>query len=610
MEIQNPQSRIQNPTWLCLTLVMALGAFLLTYRLGEKSYWDDEASAVFHARLPLDGAFLNHDPYHPPLFFVLLHYWRQLGEEEWRLRLLPVFFGFLSIPILFFLARRVAGSNGGIIAAFLLAIAPAFVLYCREVRPYSMLCFSSALSTWLLMVCLGPGRRRPLVAWVCYGLACGAGLAVHHSFMLVFAVQQVFALGTMVLVRFRAAGRPRESVALRGWLLSLFVVLLTLLPWALACASNIRGLFDRATGAEAFAIPYGVAGRLGYMAYVFSLGETVLPWRWPIVAPAALAFGFLFFVGALCVFLGRKGPEACVNHAGTGQQDTGPTGGPRPGILLFALLVLPCLVFAFSSHGAPKYVFGSLPFYSVVCAAGFCALRVPAGGFRFQPGVMSAPADAAHARGRGVKATPHASGTRRQVRLHALVLAALVVVTIADATGLANYFLGRDFHNMAYVEPTREVAGQVLASSRSGDLVVLSQPSRPFALYLEDRLPILFLLHMYDGVPRVWGGMTKSILTGRPCDGDSPGLTPDEFVRLVKREGRRVWFVRRSPGRIGSASEVLRENDEFEKVLNERLRKRLHWRVCFDPEAPTKRLWIRAKPFMDHRIEVTLYGSE
>ncbi len=82
----------------------------------------------------------------------MAHYWLQLGQSETWLRILPIVFSILTIPVVYLFANTIFTKNkpmAGYIAAFLLAIAPFHIYYAQEFRSYSLLCLLGALSMLL-----------------------------------------------------------------------------------------------------------------------------------------------------------------------------------------------------------------------------------------------------------------------------------------------------------------------------------------------------------------------------------------------------------------------------------------------------------------------------
>jgi hypothetical protein len=155
-----------------VSATVALGvAFRLVQYVANRSLWLDEALLSLNvldrsaARL-VDT--LDFDQLAPIGFVegekLVTHLF---GASELSLRLLPLAFGLIALPVFALLAWRVAGAGGAAIASCVLACAPGAVYYASEVKQYS-----SDLAVAVVLLALGialldPGmtpRRRAVVA--------------------------------------------------------------------------------------------------------------------------------------------------------------------------------------------------------------------------------------------------------------------------------------------------------------------------------------------------------------------------------------------------------------------------------------------------------------
>lgn len=147
-----------------LVLCLILAATLRLVNLGQ-SFWLDETSQAVLSRTSINQIWFGRSgDFHPPLFYLLAHYWMQLGSSEVWLRLLPVAFGIINVYYLFlfgqtlFEGKRIPfgkfSLSGGLVAAFLLALSPFHIYYSQEFRMYSLLCLLGTISCYLFL------RRR------------------------------------------------------------------------------------------------------------------------------------------------------------------------------------------------------------------------------------------------------------------------------------------------------------------------------------------------------------------------------------------------------------------------------------------------------------------
>jgi uncharacterized membrane protein len=220
---------------LLLLMWIAIGAGLRFHNLTGKPPWTDEfATIVFslgnsYHSVPLNqvisidtllaplrlnpaigvSATLHHlitEDHHPPLYFVLAHWWMQLFPGSggymslWGARSLPALFGVASIPAVYglsFLAfrwRLVAQ-----LAAAMMAVSPYGVFLTQEARHYALgiiwviasLCCLVAAMQYLLK------RQVALPIWLalCWVVVNTLGMATHYFFSLTLCAEAIVLLG-------------------------------------------------------------------------------------------------------------------------------------------------------------------------------------------------------------------------------------------------------------------------------------------------------------------------------------------------------------------------------------------------------------------------------
>ncbi len=146
--------------------VLCLIAFALrSYSLEAQSLWGDEAASLSYAQsanLPaLVQRVISTDP-HPPLYYVLLHFWIGIaGDSDFAARWLSVGFGLLCIPFIFKIASRVSGDRRlPLLVAVLAALSPFMVYYSQEARMYSMAALLSLAFVYTLLDAVSRGGLR------------------------------------------------------------------------------------------------------------------------------------------------------------------------------------------------------------------------------------------------------------------------------------------------------------------------------------------------------------------------------------------------------------------------------------------------------------------
>jgi Dolichyl-phosphate-mannose-protein mannosyltransferase len=139
---------------------------------------------------------------HPPLFFLLLHFWLRAGSSEFFLRSLPALFGVGFLCLAHRWARLLLGRTAGLTALLLVAFSPALLPLAAEVRGYSLLLFLATAALAELEAALearSPARMA--------GFSLLLFLAILTHFAALFLTMSLFAYA---LVRFWRDRPPRR----------------------------------------------------------------------------------------------------------------------------------------------------------------------------------------------------------------------------------------------------------------------------------------------------------------------------------------------------------------------------------------------------------------
>jgi mannosyltransferase len=136
--------------YLLLTSIVLLAFVLRLYKLGEWSFWWDEMFTLRDVQNVFTDI-LNASP----ITFLITHYSIAIfGLSEWSARLGPALIGVITVPVLFFLARKMFGINVALIASLLLAISPWHLYWSQNARFYAalLLLYSLTLFSFYLWV--------------------------------------------------------------------------------------------------------------------------------------------------------------------------------------------------------------------------------------------------------------------------------------------------------------------------------------------------------------------------------------------------------------------------------------------------------------------------
>ena len=151
--------------WFVVILTL-VGGWLRVILLDNQGLWLDEAFSIWvssHSVGEMLQWIVKIDQ-HPPLYYLLLHYWIKLnGDTPYDVRLLSALFGAATIPIIYLIGKRMSGAVMGLAAALFLAISPFNIRFAQETRMYTLLTFNAAAAIYALVRLLTDSRSvRPI----------------------------------------------------------------------------------------------------------------------------------------------------------------------------------------------------------------------------------------------------------------------------------------------------------------------------------------------------------------------------------------------------------------------------------------------------------------
>ena len=95
---------------LAVIFCLLIGFALRVYTFDQKSLWIDEIHTYNDSRDGIQNQlkYYKENPtyLHPPLFFVLTHLFYPFTKPERDLRIIPLIFGILSIPMIYLLSKQ------------------------------------------------------------------------------------------------------------------------------------------------------------------------------------------------------------------------------------------------------------------------------------------------------------------------------------------------------------------------------------------------------------------------------------------------------------------------------------------------------------------------
>jgi uncharacterized membrane protein len=214
---------------LCLLWLM-IGLGLRLTNLTAKPPWTDEFSTLVFSLgnsflgVPLDQAIapdillqplqpqpgasiqdvwthLSHETNHPPLYFVLAHWWMQLFPTQaglvslWGARSLAVLFGAASIPAIYALGWLTFRSRlVGHLAAAMMAVSPYGIFLAQEARHYTLAILWVIASLACLVIATRHIQNRtqlPISVALSWVGINALGIATHYFFTLTLCAETV-----------------------------------------------------------------------------------------------------------------------------------------------------------------------------------------------------------------------------------------------------------------------------------------------------------------------------------------------------------------------------------------------------------------------------------
>ncbi|MGH2452675.1 MAG: glycosyltransferase family 39 protein [bacterium] len=274
-----------NPAVLGFWGALAAGAAVRLWRLETKSLWFDEAYSVFVANQPLVDIprLLRLYDTHPPLHYVLLHFWMPLvGSSEMAVRGLSVAASVGVIALTYLFARRLAEGRVAALAALIVAFSPFQIIAAQEARMYPFLTLFSLGASYALWLALEGGRRR---YWIVYAALLFLALTTHH-----FAFLLVLAHGIYIVAAHRRRGGTVAWARWTGLAVVAYAPLLPLLWGQLTTARawpDIRPPFGLGALTDTLGMLSFGGGMLGMGTY-FRAGSLGLEYRPAILLPFLL----------------------------------------------------------------------------------------------------------------------------------------------------------------------------------------------------------------------------------------------------------------------------------------------------------------------------------
>lgn len=270
-----------------LPLILGTGALLRLYKWNSYSFWLDEAGWLIMHRgkllLSLKGTIMI---FKPPLFRFLVYFWTYIGEDEFRLRLLPFFLGILAILFIYKFGKALFDEKTGLIASLLLSFSPFHIYYSQELTHHILTVILTLCSMYYLFCSL---EKDDFYSWIKFVFFTSLCLYTSYIFFFMIIMQNIFFFSSYL----------RYKKLLKRWLSIQLVILVLYSPWLAmipAQLSVVSLLSADSRHAYVYWCPKGSLFHIFQALRIFNVGYNA---DFIVQFFASLLFFPLFLIGAV-----------------------------------------------------------------------------------------------------------------------------------------------------------------------------------------------------------------------------------------------------------------------------------------------------------------------
>ena len=216
-----------------IIIFLIVGFILRFYTFDQKSLWVDEVHTFNDSR---DGfkdqiKFYKENPafLHPPLFFILTHQFYPFTKPERDLRIIPLIFGTLSIPMIYLLSRSFS-PHIALPCTLSLTFMAYHISLSQDGRSYSLLMFLGMAGLYFFMKHLATSKKRYLFL-----------VAFFFSTLFYTSYSSIPFIALSQLLWFYRPMEEDKKPTLSSLLILNSLILLFCLPWITFVAAHYKG---------------------------------------------------------------------------------------------------------------------------------------------------------------------------------------------------------------------------------------------------------------------------------------------------------------------------------------------------------------------------------
>ena len=232
-----------------------MGFILRFYNFDQKSLWLDEVYTFNDSRDDFRGQlkFYGENPTfpHPPVFFILTHSFYPFTKPERDLRIIPLIFGTLSIPMFYFLSRSFS-PNIALACTLSLTFMTYHISLSQDGRSYSLLMFVGMMGLYFFMKHLQTSRKGYLFL-----------VALFFSVLFYTSYSSIPFIALSQILWLYRTGKDNKKPTISSFLFLNGIILLLCMPWFIFVGLNYKGqpmmdLFQTETQDSFWNIMYGI----------------------------------------------------------------------------------------------------------------------------------------------------------------------------------------------------------------------------------------------------------------------------------------------------------------------------------------------------------------